>query len=75
MASSRVLVDNHLLAQTTATRESNAGPEPSSSGMSSTTVGPGDDASASLSELAAAEASELDAGLGFLAIFCFLEDC
>ncbi len=38
------------------------------------TVGPGDDASTSLSELAAAEASELDAVLAFGVVFCFLVD-
>ncbi len=75
MASSKVLVDSHLQAQTAATRESNACMEPSVSGMSSTTVGLGDDASASLPELAAAEASELDASLGFFAVFCFLDNC
>jgi hypothetical protein len=74
MASSRALVDNHLRPQASTTRESKAGPEPNSSGMSSTTVGPGDDASASLPELAAAEASEPDEGLGFFTVFGFLDE-
>ena len=43
--------------------------------MSSTTTGPGDDASASLPELAAAEESKQDVCLGFFAVFCFLEAC
>ncbi len=51
---------------TAATSVSKAGPETRTSGMSSTTTGPGDDASASLPELAAAEESEPDVCLGFV---------
>ena len=75
MASSKTAVRSHARAQTAATSVSKAGPEPRTSGMSSTTAGPGDDASGSLPELAAADESEPDAGLGFFAVFCFLEAC
>jgi hypothetical protein len=43
--------------------------------MSSVTAEPGEDTSASLPELAAAEASELDEVLGFPAVLGFLEAC
>jgi hypothetical protein len=75
MASSKTAVHSHGRAQTDATSVSKAGPEPRTAGMSPTTAGPGDDASGSLPELAAADESEPDAGLGFFAVFGFLGAC
>ena len=72
MSSSMSAVRSHGRAQTVATSESKADPEPRTAGMSSTTAEPGDDAAPSLPELAAADESESDAGLDFFAVFRFL---